>query len=271
MKISLKLFPTIVIVFLFALFGNRTKADYRRMFTRPNNQERVVSDIAPSNINVNPQDAMLAILTAPGSGKNWQGYSTYSGGYTTLFVGYNGLDDWPHCSGSIERMEIRSRDGGPEIIEEFNDPGAFSQIGSTVYISKGKVVWDNLYRSGGLQYVYRSIPTFKGPVEIKLVGQVDWWENNCGAIAGIADDNLLDPAQSTWAYPGIAYLFHGGGCCVQAPVIFASGTNISDAYISDGCSYTPYGAPWFAPGTPYEANLVLTRQETRTFIPITIR
>ena len=203
------------------------------------------------------QNVMLAVITTPSLGKSWQGYSLYYDEYTTLFVGNNGIGDWPHCSGSIDRIEVRSLSGGPTIIEDFDDPNVFSQVGSTVYISNGKAVFDNFYMSGGPAFVYRSIPTFSGPVEIKVIGQVDWAENNCGVFAGIADDNLTDPAQYTSDYPGIAYTYFGGGCLTQGPVVFPSGTTAADAYTGDGCSFTPDGAPWFGFNTPFEAELTL--------------
>jgi hypothetical protein len=120
-------------------------------------------------------------------------------------------------------------------------------------VSGGKANFDHLYRSGGVQMVYRSIPGFSGPVRITVTGQVDWWENNCQVIAGIADENIAKPEQSTGVYPGLAYGFFGGGCSVQGPIILPAGVAIT--FDSDGCSFTQAGAPWIKPGVAVEAIL----------------
>ncbi len=251
------MFSVIVFVLMFVLPSYRSEAQNNRMLSVSENQGHHAKNTIQADQGVTPQESMVATLIVPGLGKSWQGHSTYEGEYTTLFVGNNAQGDWPHCSGSIDRIEVQSLSGGPTIIEDFNDPGAFTQVGTTVYISGGKAVFDHFYMSGGPQFVYRSIPAFSGPVSIKVIGQLNWAENNCGVIAGIADDHIADPAQPT-SYPGVAYRFFGGGCSVSGPLVSAPGTDVETKYTSDGCSFTPDGAPWFTWGTPFEADLIET-------------
>ncbi len=258
MKPFVKTIPFVVIVFLFMLIlpGDQADAQNIRLPFVSDEQALLTSEAKHAAQSLLPEESMIAIFTTPGLGKSWQGMSTYEGEYTTLFVGNNGQGDWPHCSGSIERIEVRSLSGGPTIIEEFDDPGAFTQVGSTVSVSGGKAIFDHFYMSGGPHFVYRSIPAFSGPVSIKVIGQMDWAENNCGVVAGIADDNLTNPSQPTSSYPGIAYRFFGGGCMVQGPLVTPTGNDVETKYTSDGCSFTTDGAPWFDWGTPFEADLV---------------
>jgi hypothetical protein len=257
------MFWVIVFIWMFALPSYRTEAHNSRKVSASNNQSLDARKMTLVNKGVTPQESLIATFIAPGLGKSWQGHSTYEGEYTTLFVGNNAQGDWPHCSGSIDQIEVQPLSGGTTIIEDFSDPTVFTQVGTTVYISGGKAVFDHFYMSGGPQFVYRSIPTFSGPVSIKVIGQLDWAENNCGVIAGIADDHLIEPSQPT-SYPGIAYRFFGGGCSVSGPLVSAPGTDVETEYTSDGCSFTPDGAPWFAWSTPFEADLIETESAAYT-------
>jgi hypothetical protein len=136
---------------------------------------------------------------------------------------------------------------GSTVIENFDSSDGFTQTDPDVYIADGKVHW-TVYRDGGEQFVYRSIPAFSGDVRLTVRGQVDSANNNCFVHAGIGDS----------AGNGVAvkYGWFGGGCSSNGYVIHGAGVDLDT--VSDGCSWTPDGALWVNSGTPYTATLTIT-------------
>jgi len=187
-------------------------------------------------------------LEIPDYGYSYHWEYSYGNTYNMLFVGNNASYDWPRCSGSIDSVIVQSMTTGATFVEEFNSPVDFTQVGSTIYISNGKAVFDHLWMNGGPQFVYRSIPEISGPILITVIGQIDWWENNCVIWVGISDENIASPSQPTSAYPAVGYAWFGGGCSVQDPIIIPNG--IPNAYPSNGCSFLRNAAPWVDAGVP---------------------
>jgi len=176
------------------------------------------------------------------------GTTVYTGQYTTLYVGFNGVGDWPHCSGSIDSVVVAPLSGNP-IVEEFDSSIGFSTLGNTVSITQGKAVWDHVYMSGGNQFVYRSIPTLSGNVRVIVRGQVDWWQNNCQVHAGIADSPRNDGI-------GVQFGFTGGGCSHSGPYITTAWGVIPNSP-SDGCTTVSSFPGWVSAGVPYTTELVI--------------
>ena len=57
------------------------------------------------------------------------------------------------------------------ISDDFNTNPGFQSTSTQLYISQGKLFW-NVSRSGGAQFIYRDIPSFKGNVKLTVVGQI---------------------------------------------------------------------------------------------------
>jgi serine/threonine protein kinase len=194
------------------------------------------------------------VLYIPSIEKSYEGSVNSTGPYDTLFVGIYAIGDWPHCSGSIDMIEITSLIDGRSILDEnFSDAAIFTQTSNTVYIANGKAVFDNVFKDGGSQFVYRQIPQIDEPIQIRVIGQIDWWENNCGVYAGIGKSDLISSNHDA-DYPAIFFGFFGGGCPIQGPIV--QSPNIQ-GFVSDNCSFTRDGAGWVQSGTPIEAILTL--------------
>ena len=180
------------------------------------------------------------------------GRGIYTGAYSSLYVGIDGTATVDkQCSGSIDMVRVESLGpGGYVFEEEFDSAAEFSQVGTTVYISDGKAVFDHLAMAGGKQFVSRDIPVFDDADGVRLTvrGQFDWWSSNCQIIAGIADAPRNDGI-------GLTYGFHGAGCPNQGRFVAASGVWID--CVSDGCSNTADGFPWVTGSGPYTAVLTL--------------
>ncbi len=195
-----------------------------------------------------PDLRLNASLSVPGYDP-FYGTASYTGSFENLFVGIQKGSDWPKCSGSIDRIEVEPlNQQAASFVEDFNSSESFQQLGDTVFIQDGRVVWQDVWMGGGDQYVYRPIQPFSGPVRIRVIGQVDQWENNCGVYAGIGQR----PRQGVSIYFG----YFGGGCRRNGPIILAGGVSEMN-FESDGCSFTRQ-APWIKDGTPYEAELTIT-------------
>ncbi len=139
------------------------------------------------------------------------------------------------------------------LIEEFDSAEEFTSTDPDVYIENGRVYW-TIHVDEGLQYVYRSIPAFSGPVRLTVVGQVDWASNNCYVKAGIGS------GLAHGEHIAVTFGFTGGGCSNRGYIIHAKGVELR--YRSDGCSFTREGVPWISGGQQYTA--VLTIADTST-------
>jgi hypothetical protein len=133
------------------------------------------------------------------------------------------------------------------ITEDFDSAAGFVQTDPDIYIADGQVHW-TVHRDGGDQFVYRSIPSFSGDVRVTVLGQVDSANNNCYVHAGVGDSMGHGVA--------VRYGWFGGGCPNSGYLIHAAGVELD--MVSDGCSYTPDGALWVEPSTPYVATLTIT-------------
>jgi hypothetical protein len=131
------------------------------------------------------------------------------------------------------------------IAEEFDNPSMFSQVSNNIWVSDGKAQW-SVSRSGGEQYIYRSIPPFSGDVRLTVKGQIDSWTNNCGISAGIGDGYRSGVATS--------FGFYGGGCATHGAVVTASGVKLD--YQERSCSFSGNWL-WIQPKTLYEATLTI--------------
>jgi hypothetical protein len=150
---------------------------------------------------------------------------------------------------------IRQLSSSSTIYEEFNSASSFIQTDPDVYIDGGQVHW-YVSRSGGTQYVYRSIPSFSGDVRLTVRGQVNSWSNNCFIHAGIGN-NVGDGVS-------VNYGFFGGGCTTNGTMVMASGTTMD--YYMVGCTF--YGPwLWIEPDTSYEATLTLSDGSASLSVP----
>lgn len=142
-----------------------------------------------------------------------------------------------------------------KIIEEFDSSDGFTSTDPDVYIQDGKVYW-HVYRDGGEQYVYRSIPSFSGDVRLTVSGQVDSAINNCQVKAGIGDG--LGTGAS------VNFGFTGGGCPTNGYVIKASGASLD--YSESNCTFTGNWL-WINSGTQYAATLTLANDTAELSVP----
>jgi len=134
------------------------------------------------------------------------------------------------------------------LVEEFISSEGFTSTDPDIYISNGKAYW-HVYRDGGEQYIYRSIPEFSGPVRITVVGQVDYAANNCHVQAGIGNA-LGDGVEATFGYMG-------GGCPVQDYLINAGGVSLDRApHLCTSVDATDW--LWVNNSTQYTATLTVS-------------
>lgn len=129
------------------------------------------------------------------------------------------------------------------IIEEFDSAQGFIQTSDNIQIADGQVDW-HFQRSGGVQYIYRSIPPFSGDIHLTVRGQVDSWTNNCSVLAGIGDEPGAGLA--------IEYGWTGGGCPTNGPFVYGLGVTLDMA--EQSCEYTGNWL-WINGSTPYTAEL----------------
>jgi hypothetical protein len=151
------------------------------------------------------------------------------------------------------------------IFEEFENPEIFTSTDpDSVYISDGLVFWD-ISRSAGQQFVYREIPRFSGDVKLTVRGQVNSWTNNCFVHAGIGDRLKEPPENEHLVELAVKIGFIGGGCGSDEPnsppgaVVMASGVEL-DMYEPSICIYT---GNWLRidPGVPYSAELTVAGEK----------
>jgi hypothetical protein len=148
---------------------------------------------------------------------------------------------------ALDDVELRNEPGPDSpVIEEFTSSTGFTSTDPDVAISGGQVNW-SVSRSGGEQYVYRSIPAFNGPVRVTVKGQVSGWTNNCNVKAGIGD-SLGDGAAATFGY-------YGGGCGITTGVVMQTGASLDYAEPS-ACVYTGNWL-WINQNQQYIATLTL--------------
>jgi|SRR5688572_18971554 len=121
--------------------------------------------------------------------------------------------------------------------------GFKSTVPQNIYISQEKVFW-NVSRSGGDQYLYRTIPTFQGNVRLTVVGQVNDWTNNCASGVGIGDKLGSGIA--------INFGYYGGGCPTSGAVITATGATLDIQ--EEQCTFVGDWL-WINPKTPTRAEL----------------
>jgi hypothetical protein len=171
-----------------------------------------------------------------------------------------GLEPGPDLLESLARMVDGRFSSTPPsenlgFVEEFEQPGIFTQTSENVYISNGQVVW-NFSRSGGDQYVYRSIPRFGGDVRLLVRGRINDWTNNCGIKAGIGDE----PGSGVAVFFG----FYGGGCSTSGPVIKAGGVRLEMRESS--CSFSGTW-PWVEAQRDYDVELIVEGSDARLVVP----
>jgi len=142
----------------------------------------------------------------------------------------------------------------PPVIEEFSSPADFVQTSSDVYI-EGDQVNCNVSRSGGDQFVYRSIPVFNGDFRISVIGQINSWTNNCMCEVGIGDQ----------AGEGviIGFGWFGGGCPTNGPTIVPAG-GLSKTFGHDCSQNNDW--PWFESQIPYRASVEIRGVEATFFV-----
>jgi hypothetical protein len=161
---------------------------------------------------------------------------------------FNGIYMIATGSVVIDDVEVRNTPGADSpVIEEFTSSAGFTSTDPDVTISGGQVNW-SVGRSplGAQQYVYRSIPTFSGPVRLTVKGQINSWTNNCSVKAGIGD-NLGDGAATTWG-------FTGGGCGTNGALVSQMGANLD--YYESSCNFTGNWL-WVNASQQYIATLTL--------------
>ncbi len=195
-----------------------------------------------------------AILQAQSVGTS-SGTLTYTGVYNTLYVGLTGNSSSEDCWGTIDSMVVESLDGGPSITEEFDSDAGFSQTTPNIYISNGQVHW-HIYRNGGEQYLYHSIPEISGTVRLIVRGQVDAWHGNCMVRTGIGD--------STDTGVSINFGDYGNGCSLNGAVITANGVSLD--YTENPACVFPGNWLWINPSVPYTAALTIASGNTPPFI-----
>lgn len=128
--------------------------------------------------------------------------------------------------------------------DEFNADQGFQSTGDQVRISQGKIFW-NVSRNGGDQYLYRTIPTFRGNMRLTVVGQINEWTNNCRSGVGIGDK----PGSGI----AIHFGYYGGGCSITKAMIMASGASFN---IQEDPQCTFVGDwLWIYPKTPMRVEL----------------
>ena len=140
------------------------------------------------------------------------------------------------------------------IVEEFSSSENFTQTSSGVYI-EGDQVNCNVSRSGGDQFVYKTIPEVSGDFRFTVIGQINSWTNNCGCKVGIG--NQVDE--------GIFIMFgwFGGGCPDNGPTIIPGG-GLSKTF-DHSCSLTD-DWPWFESNIPYRASVEIKGVEATLFV-----
>lgn len=141
------------------------------------------------------------------------------------------------------------------IFEDFIRPDDFQSTTSNVSIANGQVNW-HVSRSGGEQFVYRSIPAFSGDVRLTVVGQVDNYTNNCAVRAGIGSGYLTGIA--------VNFGFTGGGCGTNGPVITTTGASMNAGERS--CNF--FGNwMWIEKGRTYQAEMVVRGDQVTLSVP----
>lgn len=132
----------------------------------------------------------------------------------------------------------------PIDIKYFDASVGFNSTSPQLYISHGKVFWDIL-RSGGDQYLYRTIPKFEGNVRLIVVGQINEWTSNCAIGVGLGD--------KVGSGIAINFGYYGGGCSQSGAVVTAQGVAFN-AQENPQCNFVGDWL-WIKPKTPIQAEL----------------
>jgi hypothetical protein len=158
------------------------------------------------------------------------------------------------------------------LVEHFNGTNPFTQTVGTVYISDGWVHW-HVSRSGGIQYVYRRIPSFSGDVRLIVRGQVDGWTNNCRVRVGIGRKlNEVGESEHTTGI-SVNFGFIGGGCGPIQPTLppgpVVDGSGATDWDFGEGPQACDYWGNWLRidAGTPYEAEFTIDEGTVTLTVP----
>ena len=159
-------------------------------------------------------------------------------------------------SGVIDDIQVSTGPTSQTIIEEFDSSAGFTQTDPDVYIADGKVYW-TVYRNGGEQYVYRSIPAFSGDLRLTVSGQINSYTNNCSVRAGIGS------APGTGV--SVNYGFYGGGCPTNSTLISASGVNL-DISENPACQFNGNWL-WVNAGTLYTTTLTISNGAVDLSVP----
>lgn len=156
--------------------------------------------------------------------------------------------------------------------EQFDKPGLFTQTADTIYVSDGWV-YASYGRSGGVQYLYRTIPTVSGDVRLTVRGQVDSWTNNCRIRAGIGRKlNEVDESEHLTSI-SINFGWVGGGCGrIQAtlpPGALIDASGVAEWDFGEGPPACNYWGNWLRiePETPYEASLTISEGKAVLSVP----
>lgn len=155
----------------------------------------------------------------------------------------------PAAAGAADLGDIPLESVSLAFLEEFDNANAFFYTSGNVTVVDGRAAW-SVSRSGGSQFIYRSIPAFSGDVRITVTGQVDDWTNNCRAGIGIGDDVGSGAA--------IYFGFFGGGCQTSGPVVTAGGASLDLSEMD--CEFSP-NWPWIQAKTPYTVVLTLHQNQ----------
>lgn len=158
-------------------------------------------------------------------------------------------------------LAVDPLDPAATIVEEFTSTAGFTQTDPDVYIADGRVNW-HVYRNGGLQYIYRSIPAFSGDVRLTVRGRVDGWSNNCAVTAGIG--HATGPGIAGLSGISANFGYTGGGCPTSGPVILGGGVQLD--YHESNCNFTGNWL-WISAQTYYNATLTLSGSNATLSVP----